>query len=120
MRPRIDGTDFGSITVEGETYDHDILIRLDGCVKKRKKRLSKALYGTSHIVSLVEAEHIYEEGAQRIVFGTGQSGLLSLSDEAAAYFEQQGCQVVLMPTEEAIRAWNEAEGAVIGVFHVTC
>ena len=125
MKPRIDGTKFGSITVEGETHHEDILIRLDGRVKKRKKKLSKAVYGTSHIVSLAEAEHIYEEGAQpdvpvRIIFGTGQSGLLGLSDEAAGYFAQRGCQVTLLPTEEAARAWNEAEDAVVGVFHVTC
>jgi hypothetical protein len=138
MKPRIDGTEFGSITVEGETHHEDILIRLDGQVKKRKKKLSKAVYGTSHIVSLAEAEHIYEEGASgqdvpirtdvpirsdvpvRIIFGTGQSGLLGLSDEATAYFQQKGCQVELLPTGEAIQAWNQAEGAVVGVFHVTC
>ena len=131
MKPRIDGTRFGSITVEGETHHEDILIRVDGRVKKRKKKLSKAVYGTSHIISLAEAEHIYEEGAQpdvpvrsdvpvRIIFGTGQSGLLGLSDEAAGYFAQRGCQVTLLPTEEAAQAWNEAEGALVGVFHVTC
>lgn len=125
MKPRIDGTKFGSITVEGETHHEDILIRLDGQVKKRKKKLSKAVYGTSHIVSLAEAEHICEEGVSpdvpiRIIFGTGQSGLLGLSDEAAAYFQQKGCQVELLPTGEAVQAWNQAEGAVVGVFHITC
>lgn len=33
-----------------------MLIRLDGKVKKRKKKLSKAVYGTSHLVSLEEAK----------------------------------------------------------------
>jgi len=28
--------------------------------------------------------------------------------------------VQLLPTPKAIRAWNEAEGAAIGLFHVTC
>ena len=40
MEPHIDGTEFGSITVDGEVYDHDIVIRLSGNVKKRKKKLS--------------------------------------------------------------------------------
>ena len=43
MKPHIDGTKFGSITVEGETYDHDIVIQLDGEVKKRKIVLMKAM-----------------------------------------------------------------------------
>jgi hypothetical protein len=37
MKPHIEGTNFGSITVDGETFDHDIVIRLGGAVKKRKK-----------------------------------------------------------------------------------
>ena len=61
MRPRIDGTTFGSITIEGETFERDVLIRLSGEIKKRKKKLSKAVYGTSHIVSLEEAKHVKRE-----------------------------------------------------------
>jgi hypothetical protein len=56
MKPTLDGTEFGSITVDGETFDHDIVIRLSGNVKKRMNRLSKQQYGTSHTVSLAEAE----------------------------------------------------------------
>ncbi len=39
MRPAIEGTEFGSITISGERYDHDVVIRLSGEVKKRKKKL---------------------------------------------------------------------------------
>jgi hypothetical protein len=34
-----------------ETYEHDVVIRLSDKVIKRKKELSKRLYGTSHTVS---------------------------------------------------------------------
>ena len=37
MKPHIDRTEFGSITVDGETYGHDIVIRLSGNVKKRRR-----------------------------------------------------------------------------------
>lgn len=120
MKPHIEHTEFGSITIAGETYEHDVLIRLTGAVKKRKKKLSSAIYGTSHIISIGEAEHVYESGAHRLIIGAGQTGLVRLSDEAAAYFKKQDCRVELLPTPEAIRAWNEAEDAVIGLFHVTC
>ena len=120
MEPRIDRTAFGSVTVGGETFERDIIIRLDGKVKRRKKKLSSALYGTSHIISLEEAKYVYEQGAERLLVGAGQFGLVELSAEAAAYFDEQGCQVDLRPMEEAIQIWNEAEGAVLGLFHVTC
>ena len=120
MEPTIDRSSFGSITIGGQVYEHDVLIRLDGRVRKRKKKLSKAIYGTSHTVSLDEARHVYEDGAQHLIVGTGHFGALRLSDEAAAYFESQGCRVTLLPTPEAARVWNEAQGASIGLFHVTC
>jgi hypothetical protein len=59
-------------------------------------------------------------GAARLIIGSGQYGTVALSDEAAAYFERNSCQVELLPMPEVIQAWNEAEGAVIGLLHVTC
>lgn len=120
MKPHIDRTMFGSITIEGEVFERDVIIRLGGEVKKRKKKLSKAVYGTSHTISLAEAEHVYQDGADRLIVGAGQFGLVELSDEAASYLEHQGCKVDLLPMKQAIDAWNEAEGSTIGLFHVTC
>ena len=120
MKPKIDKTKFGSITIAGEKYDHDILIRLNGKIENRKKKLSKEVFGTSHIISLSEAEYIYEEGVENIIIGTGQSGLVKLSDEAAAFFQQKNCSVELLPTPEAIHLWNNAKSLTIGLFHITC
>ena len=120
MRPTIDGTRFGSITMAGEVIDHDVIIRLDGRIKKRKKKLSRAAYGSSHTISPAEAEHVYEEGAERLIIGSGQSGLLELSEEAAGYLTQRNCPAEILPTPQAIQAWNRSAGAVIGLFHVTC
>jgi hypothetical protein len=120
MKPKIEKTKFGSITVSGEKYKHDVLIRLNGKVEKRKKKLSKAVFGTSHVLSLAEAEHIYENGAKRIIIGSGQSGMLELSPEADSFFRQKKCAVELLATPKAIRCWNEAKGLSVGLFHVTC
>jgi hypothetical protein len=120
MKPKIDKTKFGSITIDGKCYDHDLIIRLDGSVEKRKKKLSKEIFGTSHIISLAEAQHVFQEGAARLIIGGGQRGTVRLSDEAARFFEQRQCLVVIQPMPEVIQTWNEARGAVIGLFHITC
>jgi len=120
MKPTIDRTEFGSITIAGVAYDHDVILRLDGSVHKRKKKLSKEIFGTSHMISQAEIEFVYEAGAKRLIIGTGQSGLVKLSHEAATFLKEKHCAVELAPTPEALRVWNEAEGAVIGLFHVTC
>jgi hypothetical protein len=49
----IEKTTFGTITIDGKTYEHDVLIRVSGEVVKRKKKLSKKYYGTSHTVQQV-------------------------------------------------------------------
>jgi len=120
MEPTIQGTEFGSITVAGEVYDHDIVIRLGGEVKRRKKQLSKEQSGTFRVVSLDEAKHILDEGAERLIVGTGQYGALNLSEKAERYFKDNGCSIELHPTFQAVQAWNEAEGKTVGMFHVTC
>ena len=120
MKPIIDHTEFGTITIDGTVFDHDVLILPDGEVKKRKKKLSKAIYGPSHTLSLDEAKYVYKPGTARLIIGTGQYDNVRLSNEAADYFKRKGCQVDLAPTPKAIEIWNEADGAVLGLFHVTC
>ena len=41
---QIDRSEFGSITIDGNTYEHDVVIRLSGKVDKRQKKLSKEQY----------------------------------------------------------------------------
>jgi len=120
MKPTIDGSRFGSIVINGETFKHDVLIRLDGRVEKRPKELSKAMYGTSHILSLAEAQRVYEQGAARLIVGAGQFGTVKLSDDAAAFFEERNCAVELLPMGQAVEAWNRAKDAALGLFHITC
>lgn len=117
---KIDSTSFGDITIDGRTYDHDVIIRLNGDIVKRKKKLSKKLYGTSHVVSKDEAEFVFEKGCGLLVLGSGQEGNVRLSPEAEAWFARKGCKVVIQPTPGALRVFNEARGKKIGLFHVTC
>ncbi|HXE96500.1 MAG TPA: MTH938/NDUFAF3 family protein [Dongiaceae bacterium] len=117
---KINGTEFGSITIDNESYPYDVLIRLSGEVRKRKKKLSKKHYGTSHIVSLEEAEFVYEKGSNLLVVGTGQNGNLHLSPEAAQFFARKDCTVLAEPTPQAIITFNNTKGHKTGLFHVTC
>ena len=117
---RIDHTAFGEITIDGKVYEHDVIIRLSGEIVKRKKKLSKQLYGTSHVVSKDEAKFVFEKGCKQLILGSGQQGNVRLSPEAEAYFAKKDCEVVIRPTPQAIRAFNEAHGKKIGLFHVTC
>jgi len=116
----IESTTFGSITIDGKTYNHDVIVRLSGEVVKRKKRMSKKYYGTSHILSKDEAKFVFEKGCDVIIIGSGQEGNVRLSPEAEDYFAKKGCEVLLQPTQKAIRSFNRSAKRKIALMHVTC
>jgi hypothetical protein len=116
----IKGTTFGAITIDGKTYEHDVIIRLSGEIVKRKKKLSKKYYGTSHVLSKEEAKFVFERGCDELIVGSGQVGNVRLSSEAEAYFKKKDCKVLLQPTPDAIQVFNKSHAKKIGLFHVTC
>lgn len=120
MKPQIIKSTFGSIEVDGDVFNHDIIIRLDGSINKRKKKLSKRKYGTSHKVSLKEMKYVFEDGASSLIVGAGQSDQLRLSRKAKKYLEDQECRLQLAPTQQAIALWNGSDPQSIALFHVTC
>jgi len=117
---KIESTEFGSITIDGKKYEYDVVIRLSGEIEKRKKKLSKRLYGTSHVVSKDEAKFVYEDGCRELVLGTGQDDNVRLSKEAAEYFDKKECKVIAQPTPDAIETFNRSKKGTMGLFHVTC
>jgi hypothetical protein len=117
---KIESTTFGTITIDGKTYEHDVVLRLSGEVVRRKKKLSKKYCGTSHVLSKDEAKFVFEKGCEQLIVGSGQMGNVHLSPEAEAYFAKKRCKVLLQPTPEAIPVFNKSHAKKIGLFHVTC
>lgn len=120
MKAQIDRVKWGTITIGDATFEHDVVIGLDGTVKKRQKELSKQLYGTSHTISQAEAESFYEPGAELLLIGSGLFDRVRLSEEAAAYLAARNVQVQIEATPRAARTWNELDAQAIGLFHLTC
>jgi hypothetical protein len=120
MMPRIGGSGFGWIVIDGVRHDHDIVIGIDGGVRRRRKKLSKERYGTSHMISPEEADDLYEPGCVFLLIGSGAFGRVRLSDEARSFFGEQGVTVEILPTGDAVARWNSLESSAIGLFHITC
>jgi len=116
----IEKTAFGSITIDGKTFDHDVIVQLSGKVIKRKKSLSKKHFGTSHTLSKEEIEFVFEKGCESLIIGTGQYGRVQLSTEATDFLEEKGCAVKTSPTPQALQIFNNERSKKIGLFHVTC
>ncbi len=107
----IETTTFGTITIDGKTYEHDVIIRLSGEVAKREEDLSKRYYGTSHVLSKDEAKFIFEDGCEQLILGSGQMGNVHLSPEAEAYFAKKVAQSCSnRPPRQFIRSTTRTPG----------
>ena len=110
---------FGTIVVDGMTYDHDVIIE-DEQVKARDKKPSKALKGQFGHTPLSVDEDIPWSGG-KLVIGSGYSGRLPVLPEVEEEAKQRGIDVVVMPTAEAVVLLNESEQIGLNaILHVTC
>jgi hypothetical protein len=118
MKPHIESTSFGRITIDGHTYDQDVVILPSGEIVSRWEALPNP--AGSHRVTEDDARRLVKLGAGPLIIGTGQSGVLKLSPDAKAHLDKQGCAVALAPTPEALELYNASEGPVTALFHLTC
>jgi hypothetical protein len=115
---RIDKFAFGSIRIDGVTYEHDVVIDA-GKVRKRKKKASKRFREDFGHTPLSADEDI-PWGCRRLVIGTGESGALPVMDEVKREAERRKVELVVLPTPEAIDLLNKGLERTTAILHVTC
>ena len=115
---RFEGYLFGSIRIDGRTYEHDVVITR-GRVQKRKKKASNPFRDAfGHTPLSVEEDIPWD--CRRLVVGTGASGALPVMDEVAAEAARRDVTLVTIPTREAIRVLDAEPADTNAILHVTC
>jgi hypothetical protein len=114
----IDRFTFGSIRVNDVTYEHDVVIEGEE-VRKRKKKSSKPFRAAFGHTPLSIEEDI-PWGCERLVIGTGANGSLPVMDEVKAEAARRRVELVIVPTEEAIRVLAAEPTDANAILHVTC
>lgn len=110
---------FGEIRIEGEPYDHDVVIDA-GCVLRRRKGPSKALADQFGHTPLSVAEDI-PWGGRRLIVGTGADGRLPIAPDVYAEAKRRGIVIAALPTRDACRLLADLKPEdVYAVLHVTC
>jgi hypothetical protein len=115
---RFEGYEFGSIRVDGTTFEHDLVID-HGEIRKRKKRPSRELRAKFGHTPLTVAEDIPWD-CRRLVIGSGAAGSLPIVDEVAEEAERRGVELVVLPTSEAIGELQRSPDDTNAILHLTC
>ena len=114
---RFEAFSFGSIRIDGVTYEHDVVIDR-GRVRKRKKKLSKKFRGDFGHTPLSTEEGIPWD-CRRLVIGTG-TGALPVMDEVKREAERRKVRLSILPTAEAIKELKRRGRGANAILHVTC
>jgi hypothetical protein len=110
---------FGTIVIDGERYDHDVVIA-DGGVRARDKGPSRPLKGRHGHTPLSVNEDI-PWSSPKLVIGSGYSGRLPVLSEIEDEARKKNVELEVMPTAGAVELLNqEGSSGVSAILHVTC
>ena len=112
-----EGFSFGSIRIDGTTYERDVVIDR-GHIRKRNKKPSKKFRDTfGHTPLSIEEDIPWK--CQRLVIGTG-TGAVPVMDEVKREAHRRRIKLDILPTAGAIKTLQEATDETNAILHVTC
>ena len=108
---------FGSIRIDGVTYEHDVVID-GGDIRKRKKKRSKKFRDEfGHTPVSVEEKIPWR--CRRLIIGTG-TGALPVMDDVKREAKRRKIELLVLPTTDAIEALKKHPNETNAILHVTC
>ncbi len=115
---RFDRFTFGSIQIDGATYEHDMVIDR-GSIRKRKKKPSKSFRSSYGHTPLSNAEDI-PWACRRLVVGTGANGALPVMEDVMREAHARHVELLVFPTAQAIKELAKGGKDTNAILHVTC
>ncbi len=115
---KIEGFKFGEIRIDGVLHPHDVIIDR-GEVRKRRKKASKRFREEFGHTPLSLEEDIPWK-CRRLVIGTGASGRLPVMEDVKNEALARKIELLILPTEGAIRELAREPEDTNAILHVTC
>jgi len=115
---RFTGYSFGSVQVDGVTYDHDLIIDR-GKIRKRKKAASRKFRDAYGHTPLSAVEDIPWR-CRRLVIGTGAESALPVMQEVRDEARRREVDLVVVPTAKAIGVLTKTAAGTNAILHLTC
>lgn len=115
---KIDHFSFGTIRIDGETFEQDVIIDR-GDVKLRKKKPSKR-YRDEYGHTPLSLDEKIPWKCMRLVIGTGAQGALPVMPAVLEEAKRRGVEVTAVKTNRAIELLRNAGVDTNAILHITC
>jgi hypothetical protein len=120
---KIEKTSFGSITIDGQKYNKDVYINLDGSITKRRKDLSKPISKGHTVLGPDELKLLLNQKPDTLVIGKGQHGVLPIPKESRQLLIDSNVIVIEDKTPVVMHMLNklfEEKAKAVAILHLTC
>ena len=82
---------FGSITIDGKTYSHDVEVRWKGAARGEPSPSGLEVLSwwrkESHLIDVEDVMRAVEQGPEMIIIGTGETGLAEVTENAHKFIK---------------------------------
>jgi len=107
---------FGSITINGKTYNNDVIVHGEEMLNENWWREE------GHNMAIEDLKDMPDQ-FETLVIGNGASGVCNVPEETIDYVKEKDVEVIVQMTGEAVKTYNQllSDGKdVVGAFHLTC
>jgi hypothetical protein len=115
---RFEKYEFGSIKIDGITYEHDVMIDHGEIIKRQKKRSKKYRDIFGHTPLSLDEKIPWK--CRRLVIGTGMNGALPVMEEVRQEARRRKIEILILPTTEAIKKLEAEIESTNAILHLTC
>jgi len=117
MAPRIEHYRFGLITIDGKSYQNDVVIWTGGVIPDWIRKEGHSLHPGD-----LES-HLERARPERLIIGLGAYGAMKVPEPTRQWIEGMGIELSALPTDKACERYNELAASGAGVMaglHLTC
>lgn len=113
-----DNFSFGSIEIDGVTWNSDVVIDRGRVGKRRKKASKRFREEFGHTPLSVEEDIPWK--CRRLVIGTGAYGRLPVMEDLKREARRRKVGLLVVPTADAIEVLEKDAKKTNAILHVTC
>jgi hypothetical protein len=113
--PHIENYQFGHITIDGITYNKDLIIFPDH-IQSNWWRIS------GHNLAVKDLEAVFKEQPDILIIGQGAYGRMHVPKDTHQALDSASINTLVMPTEEACQHYNKmrSQSKIAAALHLTC